>query len=398
MSETPSRVVGFDPGYADPKPFDFMMTGRDLEPGEKAERGDVWLTHTGWQHVPAEAVGYVVSANGHRVRRPIPFRYVPNPEYSELKGVSDGVMGSNQAEPVNTCSEAPVGVTSPAREDEQKNQKNLHSDPDARRWAREFVETAIGMLNRGGNPHAMLRDEDWLHGWFANAMMAMHDHCCRESTKQRRALTESYENREKQFVAQRNALQDQAYSREDRLTQICEILQTGDAVQGVRDIKGGLAQLKAVLLDQANAVTELRTSLADARAVHAHFQAMIAGSLDDAGVPRDHPILITVENAQSMTPQERIGWVKSQYDLSQKTSLANMRNFLTILNELGAARASNQSLGANLERAEQACGKLSLKIADLENRMNSMDGCFLQACADRDTYRQKWTEATTAKK
>jgi hypothetical protein len=46
---------------------------------------------------------------------------------------------------------------------------SIHSNPDARAWARFFAET---MAKLGQS----CPDEDTMHGWFANAMMAMSDH------------------------------------------------------------------------------------------------------------------------------------------------------------------------------------------------------------------------------
>lgn len=43
---------------------------------------------------------------------------------------------------------------------------NIHTNPDAAAWARLFMEK---------NPNCNL-SEDVMFGWFANAMMAMHDH------------------------------------------------------------------------------------------------------------------------------------------------------------------------------------------------------------------------------
>ena len=43
---------------------------------------------------------------------------------------------------------------------------NIHTNPDARAWAKFFRET---------NPNCNVSD-DTMIGWFANAMMAMHDH------------------------------------------------------------------------------------------------------------------------------------------------------------------------------------------------------------------------------
>ena len=45
---------------------------------------------------------------------------------------------------------------------------SIHSNPDAMAWAKFYKETF---------PDA---DLDLMHGWFANAMMAMHDSICDE--------------------------------------------------------------------------------------------------------------------------------------------------------------------------------------------------------------------------
>jgi hypothetical protein len=46
---------------------------------------------------------------------------------------------------------------------------SIHTNPDASAWARFFMET----LEK--NPDIVI-DEGFMIGWFANAMMAMHDH------------------------------------------------------------------------------------------------------------------------------------------------------------------------------------------------------------------------------
>jgi hypothetical protein len=43
---------------------------------------------------------------------------------------------------------------------------SIHQNPDAQAWAKFFVKTFPD------TPH----DEETMCGWFANAMMAMHDH------------------------------------------------------------------------------------------------------------------------------------------------------------------------------------------------------------------------------
>lgn len=43
---------------------------------------------------------------------------------------------------------------------------SIHTNPDAKAWAKWFMEC---------NPNSPL-DEEMMFAWFANAMMAMHDH------------------------------------------------------------------------------------------------------------------------------------------------------------------------------------------------------------------------------
>ncbi len=47
-----------------------------------------------------------------------------------------------------------------------KYDMSIHQNPDANAWAKFFLEC---------NPNTGL-DLDDMRGWFANAMMAMHDH------------------------------------------------------------------------------------------------------------------------------------------------------------------------------------------------------------------------------
>ena len=47
---------------------------------------------------------------------------------------------------------------------------SIHTNPDAQAWAKFFIETAKNM------DRDSFRDEGYMIGWFANAMMAMHDH------------------------------------------------------------------------------------------------------------------------------------------------------------------------------------------------------------------------------
>ncbi len=46
---------------------------------------------------------------------------------------------------------------------------SIHRNPDAAAWAKLFMET----WEKLGKPEL---DEGWMLSWFANAMMAMHDH------------------------------------------------------------------------------------------------------------------------------------------------------------------------------------------------------------------------------
>jgi|688.fasta_scaffold246909_5 hypothetical protein len=47
---------------------------------------------------------------------------------------------------------------------------SIHQNPDAQAWAKFFIETTKDM------DRDAFRDEEYMIGWFANAMMAMHDH------------------------------------------------------------------------------------------------------------------------------------------------------------------------------------------------------------------------------
>lgn len=54
---------------------------------------------------------------------------------------------------------------------EQDYDRSIHSNPDARAWAEFFIKT-WEKVRPGERPP----DEGWIMGWFANAMMAQHDH------------------------------------------------------------------------------------------------------------------------------------------------------------------------------------------------------------------------------
>lgn len=47
---------------------------------------------------------------------------------------------------------------------------SIHHNPDAMAWAKFFIKTTKEM------PREIFEDEGYMIGWFANAMMAMHDH------------------------------------------------------------------------------------------------------------------------------------------------------------------------------------------------------------------------------
>lgn len=49
--------------------------------------------------------------------------------------------------------------------------RSIHSNPDAKAWADLFVQTFPGLAGK----------HDLMLGWFANAMMAMHDHMARRA-------------------------------------------------------------------------------------------------------------------------------------------------------------------------------------------------------------------------
>ena len=47
---------------------------------------------------------------------------------------------------------------------------SIHTNPHAQAWAKFFIETTKNM------DRDSFRDEGYMIGWFANAMMAMNDH------------------------------------------------------------------------------------------------------------------------------------------------------------------------------------------------------------------------------
>lgn len=46
----------------------------------------------------------------------------------------------------------------------------IHRNPDAQTWAEFFIQTTKSM------DRDVFRDKEYMTGWFANSMMAMHDH------------------------------------------------------------------------------------------------------------------------------------------------------------------------------------------------------------------------------
>lgn len=51
---------------------------------------------------------------------------------------------------------------------------SIHNNPDASAWAKFYVDTKHEFSL--ANPGAEFDTEENMIGWFANAMMAMHDH------------------------------------------------------------------------------------------------------------------------------------------------------------------------------------------------------------------------------
>jgi hypothetical protein len=49
---------------------------------------------------------------------------------------------------------------------------SIHTNPDARAWAEFFVKTR----SESDDPASFGSDVEHMQTWFANAMMAMHDH------------------------------------------------------------------------------------------------------------------------------------------------------------------------------------------------------------------------------
>ncbi len=51
---------------------------------------------------------------------------------------------------------------------------SIHTNPDARAWSEFYIKTRDEFEAK--NPGVRYDDEEMMFGWFANAMMAMHDH------------------------------------------------------------------------------------------------------------------------------------------------------------------------------------------------------------------------------
>lgn len=68
--------------------------------------------------------------------------------------------------------ERTISTIEKAKEDPNAYDMGIHSNPDARAWARFFKATCDSL--------GKVCDESVMIGWFANAMMAMHDHLLRD--------------------------------------------------------------------------------------------------------------------------------------------------------------------------------------------------------------------------
>lgn len=69
---------------------------------------------------------------------------------------------------------APIAQTDPWAPSGADYDRAIHHNPDAKAWADLFVETFPGLADK----------HDLMIGWFANAMMAMHDHLARKPAPQ----------------------------------------------------------------------------------------------------------------------------------------------------------------------------------------------------------------------
>lgn len=62
---------------------------------------------------------------------------------------------------------------------------SIHHNPDAHAWAKFYTETR----NKSADP-ANFDSEENMIGWFANAMMAMHDHMEAKRRNSQRTMRE----------------------------------------------------------------------------------------------------------------------------------------------------------------------------------------------------------------
>lgn len=85
-------------------------------------------------------------------------------------------------------SDSPDEIVSAKTDIASDYDRSIHTNPDAMAWANFFINTVAG-LSRGPKPleaaAKLAMDQSYMHGWFANAMMAMHDHL--EGKRQREA-------------------------------------------------------------------------------------------------------------------------------------------------------------------------------------------------------------------
>lgn len=70
-----------------------------------------------------------------------------------------------------------VNLMSKPSDDKPDYDISIHDNPDAAAWAKLFIEKWSKVY-----PDRPAPDEGWMLGWFANAMMAMHDHVKRQES------------------------------------------------------------------------------------------------------------------------------------------------------------------------------------------------------------------------
>ncbi len=87
-------------------------------------------------------------------------------EYKTMSVVRAGLEAYNRAlDDVAALNAAPIAQTDPWAPSGGDYDRSIHANPDAKAWADFFVKTFPGQAD----------EHDLLLGWFANAMMAMHD-------------------------------------------------------------------------------------------------------------------------------------------------------------------------------------------------------------------------------